>query len=121
MNAESSLAIQGMQLAIDRLTLEIGKQRQDAEEQARFKSLPEWVTLEQAAAVKGGPALITYRQKSFLQPCCGLHWRKVGGRRCWRRDDVMAWLLITDAELVRYAAERGVKLPENYEQRGAGQ
>ena len=118
MNATESLYLQGMQLSIDRLSHEIAKQRAEAEEQARFKSLPEWVTLEQAAAVKGGPALTTYRQKLFLQPCCGLYWKKVGGRRCWRREDVIAWLGITDAELKRYAAERGVKLPENYEKRG---
>ena len=119
MNAQESLAIQGVQLAVDRLSMEIATQRQEAEEQARFKSLPEWVTLEQAAAVKGGPALITYRQRSFLRPCCGRNYKMVGGRQCWHREQVIAWLGITDAELKNYAAAHGVKLPENYEKRGA--
>ena len=117
MNANESLELQGMKLAIETLSFEIAKQRREAEEQARFKGLPEWVTLEQAAAVKGGPALVTYRQKPFLQPCCGRNYKMVGGRHCWHRDDVIAWLCITDAELKRYAEERSVKLPENYERR----
>ena len=118
MNAQESLAIQGMQLAVDRLSMEIAAQRQEAEEQARFKGLPEWVTLEQAAAIKGGPALVTYRQRSFLRPCCGRNYKMVGGRQCWHRDQVLAWLEITDAELKRYADMYGVKLPENYQKRG---
>jgi hypothetical protein len=119
MNAQESLVLQGVQLAVDRLALEIATQRKDAEEQARFKSLPEWVTLEQAAAVKGGPALVTYRQRPFLRPCCGRNFKMVGGRQCWHRDRVIEWLGITDAELKRYATAHNVKLPENYEKRGA--
>jgi len=118
MNSEESLEIRGMQIAIESLAIEIAKQRREAEEQARFKSLPEWVTLEQAAAIKGGPALVTYRQKSFLRPCCGRNYKMVGGRQCWHRDQVIVWLGITDAELKRYAAAHSVKLPENYEKRG---
>ena len=117
MNASESIEMQSMKLAIDGLALQIAEQRKDAEEQARFKGLPEWVTLETAAAVKGGPALITYRQRSFLRPCCGRNWKKVGGRQCWHRDAVIAWLGITDADLKKYADAHGVKLPENYENR----
>jgi hypothetical protein len=120
-NVEESIALQGMKIAIDSLSLEIKKQRQEAEEQSRFKGLPEWVTLEVAAAVKGGPALVTYKQKAFLRPCCGRRFRVVGGRHCWHRDDVIVWLGITDAELKRYADECDVKLPENYEKRSADQ
>ena len=121
MNADESLALQGMKLAIETLSFEIAKQRKEAEEQARFKGLPEWVTLEQAAAIKGGPALITYRQKPFLQPCCGRNYKMVGGRHCWRRDDVIVWLGITDAELKKYADQRNVKLPENYQKRSTAE
>ncbi|MCL2380480.1 MAG: hypothetical protein FWC64_02670 [Treponema sp.] len=79
MKTDESLALHGMQIAIDRLTVEITKQRREAEEQRRFKGLPEWVTLEQAALVKGGPALNTYKAQSFLRPCCGRNFRSVGG------------------------------------------
>jgi hypothetical protein len=99
LNAYENLIIQGLALQIQNLAIEIGKQREDALSRSRFSGLPEWVTLEQAAALKGGPALITYRQKRFLQPCCGLGWRLVGGRRCWRREDVIEWLAVTDEGL----------------------
>jgi hypothetical protein len=117
MNAEESLVLQGLKLEIANLALEIGRQRAEAEKRGRLDSLPEWISLEVAAALKGGPALCTYRQKSFLQPNCGLGWRLVGGRRCWSRADVIEWLGITDAGLKRYAAARKVKIPENYEKR----
>jgi hypothetical protein len=120
LNADENLVLQGLALQIQTLSLEIGQQRQEDQEHSRFAGLPEWVTLERAAAAKGGPALITYQQKKFLQPCCGLNWRLVGGRHCWRREDVIEWLGITDEGLKRYAAERRVKLPENYEKRSRG-
>jgi hypothetical protein len=117
MNAEETLVLQGLKLEIAHLALEVGKQRTEAERRSRLDGLPEWINLETAAALKGGPALITYRQKAFLQPNCGLGWRLVGGRRCWSRADVIEWLGITDADLKRYAERRNVKIPENYEKR----
>jgi hypothetical protein len=119
MNVEENLVLQGLKLEIANLALQIAGQRREDAETARYKGLPEWVTLAQAAALKGGPALNTYRQRSFLQPCCGRNHRIVGGRRCWHRDEVIRWLGITDAELKGYAAERSVKIPEAYEKRGS--
>ncbi|MCL2410098.1 MAG: hypothetical protein FWC97_00500 [Treponema sp.] len=119
MNSSESLELQGIKIAVEHMTLEILKQRQGAEEKSRFEGLPEWVTLEQAAAIKGGPLLTTYRQRSFLRPCCGRNYQMVGGRRCWHRDDVIPWLAITDRELRDYADKYDVKLPDNYAERGA--
>jgi hypothetical protein len=134
MNETENLILQGLQLGIDRLALEIAKQRQEAESRGRFADLPEWIDLEQAVALKrglcpqkkrgtdepiiGGASLTTYRQKNFLQPCCGLNWKMVGGRRCWKKEDVIVWLSITDEELKDYAEKRGVKLSAVYEKRG---
>ena len=117
MNVEENLVLQGLKLEIANLAHQIAGQRMEDAEAARYRDIPEWVTLEQAAALKGGPALTTYRQKTFLQPCCGRDFRIVGGRHCWPRDEVIKWLGITDAELKRYAEERSVKLPETYEKR----
>jgi len=120
MKDNESLALHGMQIAIERLTMELAKQRQEAEAQARYKDLPEWVTLKQAAALKGGPTFITYEQKSFLMPCCGKNSEIVGGRRCWHRDDVIVWLGITDKKLKQYANKYSTRLPDTYEKRSAG-
>jgi hypothetical protein len=106
----------------------------------RYADLPEWLDLEQALALKrgvcpprkrtetgknraendpmeGGASITTYRQRQFLQPCCGLNYRLVGGRKCWRKEDVIEWLSVTDENLKTYAEERQVKLPSAYQKR----
>jgi hypothetical protein len=142
MNEAENLILQGLQLSLDRLALEIAKQRQEAQNHGRYDSLPEWIDLEQAVALKrgvctekkrsesgktrddsaaviGGAALTTYRQKLFLQPCCGRNYKMVGGRRCWKKDDVIAWLSITDEDLKGYAEKNRAELPVIYMNRAA--
>jgi hypothetical protein len=142
MNETENLVLQGLQLSIDRLVLEIAKQRQEAQDRGRYENLPEWIDLEQAlilkrgicgekkrsgkgetrnpdAPIAGGASLTTYRQRLFLQPCCGMNYKMVGGRRCWKKDDVIAWLSITDEGLKDYAEKHRVELPDIYQRRGA--
>jgi len=135
MTENENLILQGLQIGIDRLAFEIAKQRQEAESRGRYDDLPEWLDLEQVVALKrglcatkkrggdeltmGGASLNTYRQKLFLQPCCGLNYKMVGGRRCWCKEDVIAWLAITDEGLKAYAEKYGVKLPDIYIERSA--
>jgi hypothetical protein len=136
MKVEETLILEGVQLGLDRLTFEITKQRQVFENKGRYTELPEWIDLEQAVSLKrglcaekkrglegsvvstGGASIGTYRTNSFLQPCCGLNYRLVGGRKCWRREDVVEWLAVTDEELSRYAEKRAVALPKVYQRRG---
>jgi hypothetical protein len=140
-NETENLTLRGLQIAIDRLAFEIAKQRQEAALRGRYENLPEWIDLEQALILKrgvcgekkraasgaartpdaplaGGASITTYRQKLFLQPCCGLNYKMVGGRRCWKKDDVITWLAITDEELKTYAEKHHVELPAVYEKRG---
>lgn len=117
MNAEENLTLMGLKLSIDSLALEIARQRKEAEIKSRYEALPEWITLEQAVKLKGGGALNTYRQKLFLQPCCGSKYRLVSGRRCWRREDIIEWLNVTDEGLKDYAKRFCVSLPKPYEKR----
>jgi hypothetical protein len=142
MNETENLTLQGMQLSIDRLSLEIAKHRQEAQSRGRYDGLPEWIDLEQAVTLKrgvcvekkraengktreagtaviGGASLNTYRQKLFLQPCCGRNYKMVGGRRCWKREDVIAWLAITDEDLKGYAEKNHTELPTVYMNRAA--
>ncbi|MDR0663654.1 MAG: hypothetical protein LBF80_06215 [Spirochaetaceae bacterium] len=118
MNAEENLTLMGLKLAVDGLALEIARQRKEAELKSRYENLPEWISLEQAVALKGGGALNTYRQKLFLQPCCGSKYRLVSGRRCWRREDIIEWLNVSDEKLKDYAKRFSVSLPKVYEERG---
>jgi hypothetical protein len=119
MNAAEDLVLHGLKLSIDKLAFEIAQYREEAALKSKHSDLAEWLTLEQAIALKGGTSLATYRQKPFLQPCCGKNYRLVGGRRCWRRNDVLEWIGITDDNgLVAYARDRGVELPKVYQRRG---
>jgi hypothetical protein len=116
---ESELILQGYKLELAALTREIQSLRFDIEKKSRTDALPEWVTLEIAVSMKGGAALATYRTKLFLQPCCGRNYKLVGGRKCWKREDVINWIEITDNELKNYARNWKVTIPENYEKRSA--
>jgi hypothetical protein len=141
-NETESLILQSLQLSVDRLALDIAKQRQEAQSRGQYANLPEWIDLEQAlilkrgicdgkkraesgktkppdAPIAGGASLTTYRQKLFLQPCCGMNYKMVGGRRCWNKEDVIAWLSITDEGLKDYAEKYRVALPDVYQRRSA--
>jgi hypothetical protein len=145
MDDTEKLILQSLQLEdLNRIALEMAQYRQEAQSRGRYSNLPEWIDLEQAVTLKrgicagkkragngkakddstpitGGAALTTYRQKLFLQPCCGHNYRMIGGRRCWKKDDVIKWLSITDEDLLVYAESHGVKLPEVYADRAKTQ
>jgi len=122
MNDTENLYLQGLKIAVDTLAAEIAKQRQEAALRGRYADLPEWLDLRQAVVLKrglcaekkraikgkgqaaaevieGGASYNTYQQKLSLQPCCGLNYKVIGGRRCWKKEDVIEWLGVTDSEL----------------------
>jgi len=141
MSEYDSLYLQGLKIGVETLVMEVARLRQEVLANKRHDNLPEWMDLEQAVALKRGvcfgrkraprgsrrgvdePAelgasLSTYKQKPFLQPCCGKGYCLIGGRRCWKREDVIAWLSVTDEELSNYANAHGTDLPAVYEMRG---
>lgn len=73
---------------------------------------PEYLSLEAAFALKGGCAYQTCRARYWLHPCAGTNSVKVGGKKCWRRDDVLEWLDVTDDMLADYARKFGVTVPK---------
>lgn len=81
--------------------------------------LPEWVNLELAVEKKGGGSLSTYRTRLYLQPCCGRNSKRIAGRKCWHRDDVLEWLQVTDDKLPEYAQKWGVSLPPDKQRQRA--
>jgi hypothetical protein len=102
-------------MKISQLILEIRDTQKKEEKKNLYESIPEWVTLQQAAKYKGAAAFDTYKTQYWLQPCCGLNSRKIGGRKAWRRDDVIEWLSVTDELLWEYAVRKGVSIPDKYE------
>lgn len=77
------------------------------------EKIPEFVTLELAAQLKGGAAYNTYKSRPFLQPCGGTKSVRVGGKKCWRRGDVQEWLAVDDSTLESYLTRFGVQ-PKKY-------
>jgi hypothetical protein len=113
-NAEN-VFLQSLDMKVSRLILEIRDTQKKEEDRERHESIPEWVTLQQAAKYKGGAAFDTYKTQYWLQPCCGLNSRKIGGRKSWRREDVIEWLSVTDDQLWEYAMRKGASIPKKYE------
>ena len=117
MNATEDFTLQGLKLEIAHLAMEIAKQREELSMKSKYDNLPAWLTFEQSQSLKGAPAVASMRSKPFLQPCCGKKYRLIGGRKCWRKEDVLEWLNVTDEELTQYADRHEVALPENYRKR----
>jgi hypothetical protein len=117
MTATENFALQGLKLEVANLTMEIAKQREEQSLKSKYDDLPAWLTFEQSQSLKGAPAVASMRSKPFLQPCCGKKYHLIGGRKCWRKEDVLEWLSITDDELKQYADRHGVELPDNYRKR----
>jgi hypothetical protein len=117
MNANENFVLESLKLEIANLSMEIAKQRQEQSLKSKFDGIPAWLTFEQAQALKGAPAVASMRSKPFLQPCCGKKYRLIGGRKCWRKEDVIEWLDVTDESLKEYSDRHRVELPENYRRR----
>jgi hypothetical protein len=114
MTEDLSLVLNGYRLEFAAITQELKEMRLEMGKRSLADTLPEWINLERAAELKGGPALSTYQTRLFLQPCCGRNARRVGGRKCWSKADVLRWLAVTDGELAAYALEFHAAIPENY-------
>jgi hypothetical protein len=114
MNAAENLFLQSLDLKLSQLIIEIKTREQEDERENLLRELPEWVNLQTAAKKKGAAAFDTYKTQYWLQPCCGLKSKKVGGRKSWHRDDVIEWLLITDDKLWEYARKMGASIPLKY-------
>ena len=112
---ELDLDIQSLNIQCERILRSIEEVKKQQNKLAQYKEeLPAWINIEQAAKLKGGGALETYKTNTFLQPCCGSNSSRVLGRKCWRREDVIEWLLVDDSLLEEYAKKCGVPVPEKY-------
>ncbi|MDY3754614.1 MAG: hypothetical protein SOZ84_01205 [Treponema sp.] len=105
--------MESLVLSTNRLITLLEQQKTDQKniQISTSETLPEWVTLELAVEKKGGGSLSTYKTRLYLQPCCGRNSKRIAGRKCWKREDVLTWIEITDELLPEYAQKWGVTLP----------
>ena len=119
MNKEFELILQGFSIELSKITLAINELKSETIKKSKLDELPEWINIDLATKLKGGCSPQWIKNKLFLQPCCGLNYKFIGGRKCWQKEDVIFWLDITDSNLKEYGEKWGVSIPANYEKRSA--
>jgi len=58
----------------------------------------EWYTLKEACELKGLNMKTAYN-KRYLMPNKGIYEGEIGGRKCFKRETVLAWLMLTDSDI----------------------
>lgn len=113
------LELKSIQLQNERVLRELAEVHRMLESvQPQTEQVKEFYTVEDCAELKSGAALNTYKTNRFLLPGCGnpRFAAYIGGRLCFRREEVMKWLKVSDAEYLEYAKECGVTVvPEKYQ------
>jgi hypothetical protein len=124
LNAEENLQLHSISLQLDRyalllqeLNLAVSKRQIDEERQKALRDVPEWVNLDEAHKLKGGGALNTIKTRYYYQPCCGLNYKYIDGRKCWSRDVILEWLTVTDDQLLEYAQKYKASIPDDVKTR----
>jgi len=119
MTKEVELLLQGHQVELSKLTLAFIQLKEAIGKNSKYDNLPEWINLDLATQLKGGCSPMHIKNNLCLQPCCGTNYKLIGGRKCWKKDDVIGWLIIADSDLRQYAEKWRISLPEKYERRSA--
>jgi len=119
MNKETELFLQGHQIELSKLTIAFYQLSETVKSKSKYDSLPSWINVDLAAQLKGGCSPLTLKNDLYLQPCCGTNYKLIGGRKCWKVNDVIEWLEISDSDLKQYSEKWKVKLPEKYLRRSA--
>lgn len=113
------LTLQGHQLELSKITIALNELKDTIGKKSKYDSLPSWVNIDLATQLKGGCSPAWVKNTLCLQPCCGTNYKLIGGRKCWKLDDVIEWLGIADSDLKQYAEKWKVSLPEKYKRRSA--
>jgi hypothetical protein len=113
------LILQGFTFELSKITLALNELKAATIKKSKYDDLPAWINIDLATKLKGGCSPDWIKNTLCLQPCCGTNYKLIGGRKCWRLDDVTEWLEIADSDLKKYAAKWRVTLPEKYERRSA--
>lgn len=109
MGERDSLALRTLELQAEKNSLDLQEVKEVVSKLLikvdNHSSIPEWLTLEQACALKGGASFNTVRCAAYLRPGAGnpKFQRYCGGRLVFHRDTVVIpWLSVTDDNLEEY-------------------
>ena len=108
-------------LNLQSLILELQKQQFQMQQLQAFilqqdfqKQIPEYVSLKEAAKLKGVTSYENLQKKPWHQPCCGTRIVRLNGHRCWKRQDVIEWLAVDDSTLEEYARRMKVDISRHF-------
>lgn len=108
-------------LNLQSLILELQKQQLQMQQLQAFilqqdfqKQIPEYVSLKEAAKLKGVTSYENLQKKPWHQPCCGTRIVRLNGHRCWKRQDVIEWLTVDDSTLEEYARRMKVDISRHF-------
>ncbi|MCL2139784.1 MAG: hypothetical protein FWH41_09700 [Treponema sp.] len=116
---EVELFLQGHQIELSKVTLALTELKETISRKSKYDDLPAWINLDLAAKLKGGCSPDWIKNNLCLQPCCGTNYKLIGGRKCWKSEDVIEWLEIADSDLKEYGKKHRVSIPEKYLRRSA--
>ena len=118
MNNNMELELKTIQLQNEKLLWEIDQLNRLIQAPKKQESMQkEFLTVSEAAQMKGGAAENTYKSNRFLLPGCGnpKYSVYIAGRLAFRREDCEVWAKVPDSEYDQYALACGVKIiPEKY-------
>ena len=78
------------------------------------RQIPEYVSLKEAAQLKGVTSYENLQKKPWHQPCCGTRIVRLNGHRCWKRQDIIEWLAVNDSNLEEYARRMNVDISRHF-------
>lgn len=108
-------------LNIQSLIIEMQKQQVQLQQLQTFilqesfqRKIPEYVSLKEAAQLKGVTSYENLQKKPWHQPCCGTRIVRLNGHRCWKRQDIIEWLAVNDSNLEEYARRMNVDISRHF-------
>jgi hypothetical protein len=108
-------------LNIQSLIIEMQKQQVQLQQLQTFilqesfqRQIPEYVSLKEAAQLKGVTSYENLQKKPWHQPCCGTRIVRLNGHRCWKRQDIIEWLAVNDSNLEEYARRMNVDISRHF-------
>ena len=108
------LNFQTLQLEVQKMQMLVAQYTTSFLENDFLKNVPEYVTLKQAAQLKGVISYENLQKKPWHQPCCGTRAIRINGHRAWKREEILRWLKIDDSTLEEYARSLNVDISRHF-------
>ena len=108
------LNFQTLQLEVQKMQMLVAQYATSFLENDFLKNVPEYVTLKQAAQLKGVISYENLQKKPWHQPCCGTRAIRINGHRAWKREEILRWLKIDDSTLEEYARSLNVDISRHF-------